>query len=394
MIFHIAVCSPDPVLRGRVQRHCMEYYARRADACIVEQLESTAALLQQEEAGSRYELYLIELPAANPCSGLQAAAELRRRGVRAPLAFLAHTTAYAYEAFRVDAMQYLHIPFRPEQLTALLDRATEPEYGPVIPVTTAMGLRALPFADIEYLECTHHVVHYHLASGVDVVYPPENDRLYEDVAASGVLLSEYPPGAEPFGWHFPARNRILSGLCLATLVVEAPEKSGALITAATALEQGRDVFAIPGPLDAEGSVGCNRLIRDGAGLATESWDILREYQSRYPHKLHPDGEKLPPLPKKSEIFYPERSKKPKVASSGLPIINVRRNAEGLTDDQIKVLRILDDKEPMLTDDIALRANVPVRRILSAVTMLEIDGYTRQEGLRKFVRTVEVEDTKE
>ncbi len=229
-----------------------------------------------------------------------------------------------------------------------------------------------------------------LGCGVDVVYPPENDRLYEDVAASGVLLS----GAEPFGWHFPARNRILSGLCLATLVVEAPEKSGALITAATALEQGRDVFAIPGPLDAEGSVGCNRLIRDGAGLATESWDILREYQSRYPHKLHPDGEKLPPLPKKSEIFYPERSKKPKVAPSGLPVINVRRNAEGLTDDQIKVLRILDDKEPMLTDDIALRANVPVRRILSAVTMLEIDGYTRQEGLRKFVRTVEVEDTKE
>lgn len=233
-----------------------------------------------------------------------------------------------------------------------------------------------------------------LGCGVDVVYPPENDRLYEDVAASGVLLSEYPPGAEPFGWHFPARNRILSGLCLATLVVEAPEKSGALITATTALEQGRDVFAIPGPLDAEGSVGCNRLIRDGAGLATESWDILREYQSRYPHKLHPDGEKLPPLPKKSEIFYPERSKKPKVAPSGLPVINVRRNAEGLTDDQIKVLRILDDKEPMLTDDIALRANVPVRRILSAVTMLEIDGYTRQEGLRKFVRTVEVEDTKE
>ena len=169
MIFHIAVCSPDPVLRGRVQRHCMEYYARRADACIVEQLESTAALLQQEEAGSRYELYLIELPVANPCSGLQAAAELRRRGVRAPLAFLAHTAAYAYEAFRVDAMQYLHIPFRPEQLTALLDRATEPEYGPVIPVATAMGLRALPFADIEYLECTHHVVHFHLLSGEDVV---------------------------------------------------------------------------------------------------------------------------------------------------------------------------------------------------------------------------------
>ena len=168
MIFHIAICSPDGALRSRLEHQCMEFFARREDACIVEQLQSPEALLQQDAAGLRYELYLIELAAVARPEGLTAAAELRRRGVRAPLAFLAHTTVYAYEAFRVDAMQYLHIPFRPEQLTALLDRATEPEYGPVIPVTTAMGLRALPFADIEYLECTHHVVHYHLASGEDV----------------------------------------------------------------------------------------------------------------------------------------------------------------------------------------------------------------------------------
>jgi len=168
MIFHIAICSPDPVLRGRVQRHCLEYYARRADACIVEQLESAADLLRQEAGGTRYELYLIELTASGPAEGLQAAAQLRQHGVRAPLAFFARTPAYAYEEFRVDAMQYLQISFRPEQLTALLDRATEPEYGPVIPVTTAAGLRALPFADIEYLECTHHIVHFHLASGEDV----------------------------------------------------------------------------------------------------------------------------------------------------------------------------------------------------------------------------------
>ena len=128
MIFHIAVCSPDPVLRGRVERQCLEYYARRADACIVEQLP----------------------------------------GVDAPLAFFAHTPAHAYNAYRVDAMQYLLLPFRPEQFTALLDRATEPEYGPVIAVSTAAGLRALPFANIEYLECTHHVVHFHLATGEDV----------------------------------------------------------------------------------------------------------------------------------------------------------------------------------------------------------------------------------
>ena len=168
MIFHIAVCSPDAVLRGRVQRHCLEYYARRADACIVEQLEDAGALLRKEDAGSRFELYLIELTAANPAAGLQAAAQLRQLGVRAPLAFLAHTPAYAYEAFRVDAMQYLQIPFRPEQLTALLDRATEPEYGPAMTVATAEGLRALAYAQIEYLECTHHIVHFHLTSGEDV----------------------------------------------------------------------------------------------------------------------------------------------------------------------------------------------------------------------------------
>ena len=167
MIFHIAVCSPDAVLRSRVQRQCMEYYARRADGCIVEQMADPARLLH-ETTRERFELYLIELAASDPAAGLNAAAQLRSRGVRAPLAFLAHTTAYAYEAFRVDAMQYLPIPFRPEQLTALLDRATEPEYGPVIPVSTAAGLRALPFADIEFLECTHHVVHFHLDSGEDV----------------------------------------------------------------------------------------------------------------------------------------------------------------------------------------------------------------------------------
>ncbi len=168
MIFHIAICSPDPVLRGRVQRHCLEYYARRADACIVEQLESAADLLRQEAGGTRYELYLIELPSTAAAASLRAAAALRSRGRRTPMAFLAHTPAHAYSAYRVDAMQYLLLPFRPEQFTALLDRATEPEYGPVIAVSTAAGLRALPFADIEYLECTHHVVHFHLVTGEDV----------------------------------------------------------------------------------------------------------------------------------------------------------------------------------------------------------------------------------
>ena len=156
MIFHIAVCSPDSVLRSRVERQCLDYYARRDDACIIEQLDSPESLLARDDAGERYELYLIELPSTAAAASLRAAAALRSRGRRSPLAFLAHTPAHAYSAYRVDAMQYL------------LARAAEPEYGPAIPVATAPGLRVLPFADIEYLECTHHVVHFHLASGEDV----------------------------------------------------------------------------------------------------------------------------------------------------------------------------------------------------------------------------------
>ena len=168
MIFHIAVCSPDAGLRSGLERQCMEYFARREDACIVQQLADPEQLLRREAGAERIDLYLIELPAVAEPAGLKAAAELRRQGRRAPIAFVARTPAHAYSAFRVDAMQYLLQPVHQPELSALLDRATEPEYGPVIPVTTSTGLRALPFADIEYLECTHHVVHFHLASGEDV----------------------------------------------------------------------------------------------------------------------------------------------------------------------------------------------------------------------------------
>ena len=138
-----------------------------------------------------------------------------------------------------------------------------------------------------------------LGGGVDVVYPRENRNFFEDVAAAGVLLSEYPPGTEPKPGHFPIRNRILSGLCAAALVVEAPERSGALITANLALEQSRDVYAVPGPIFARDSVGCNRLIRDGAGLVEEPWDLLRDYVERFPGKL-----KRPSQPAPEELHEP------------------------------------------------------------------------------------------
>ena len=168
MVFHIAVCSTDAALRSGLERQCMEYFARRQDACIVQQLPDADALLRRDAEGERFDLYLIELAAVAAPAGLSAAAELRRRGRRAPLAFAARTAAHAYSAFRVDAMQYLLLPVHQQELSALLARATEPEYGPSVTVNTAEGLRALPYAGIEYLECTHHIVHFHLTSGEDV----------------------------------------------------------------------------------------------------------------------------------------------------------------------------------------------------------------------------------
>ncbi len=115
-----------------------------------------------------------------------------------------------------------------------------------------------------------------LASGVINIYPPEHKKLAEEIAKRGAVISESPPRAEPLSGMFPQRNRIISGMSLGVLVVEASIRSGALITARHAMEQGRDVFAVPGPVDSRMSHGCHRLIRDGAKLVETADDVLEE----------------------------------------------------------------------------------------------------------------------
>jgi DNA processing protein len=115
-----------------------------------------------------------------------------------------------------------------------------------------------------------------LGTGIDVVYPPENAELTERIAASGLLVSEFPHGAVPEDWHFPRRNRIISGLSKAVVVVEAKEKSGSLITARLAADQGRDVMAVPGTFVGGRNRGANALLRDGAKLVESAVDILQE----------------------------------------------------------------------------------------------------------------------
>ncbi len=120
-----------------------------------------------------------------------------------------------------------------------------------------------------------------LGCGVDVIYPSENRNLFHEIIEQGAILSEFPMGSPPEGGHFPRRNRIISGLSIGAVIVQASAVSGSLITARYALEQGRDVFAVPGNVGAEGSRGTNQLIKQGAKLVESSEDILEEILPQY-----------------------------------------------------------------------------------------------------------------
>ena len=232
-----------------------------------------------------------------------------------------------------------------------------------------------------------------LGGGVDVIYPAENRDLYKDLAATGVLLSEYPPQTEPEAWHFPVRNRILSGLSLGTVVVEAPkDRSGALITAHAAAEQGKDVFAVPGPIDAPMSRGCLQLIREGAILVSSAWDILEEYTSRYPHKIRQNNTDLPPLPAgdpETEILTTPLKAKPEEEQPRRPVLDLSDCT--LSAEQMLILRQISTEEPALSDEIAEKAGLTIHRALSALTLLEISGYIVKSGARSFLRTVDIKE---
>ncbi|MCI8359951.1 MAG: DNA-protecting protein DprA [Clostridiales bacterium] len=124
-----------------------------------------------------------------------------------------------------------------------------------------------------------------LGGGLDVCYPRVNEELRKEIAGHGCLLSEYPPGARPLPCNYPVRNRIMAALSLGTVVIEAGEGSGALLTAGHALEQGKDIFVLPGEVGAPNYVGSNWLIQDGAKLLLSAMDVLEEYVDAYPHKL-------------------------------------------------------------------------------------------------------------
>lgn len=235
-----------------------------------------------------------------------------------------------------------------------------------------------------------------LGGGIDVPYPWENRFLYEDVAASGLLISEYPPGTENRGSHFPVRNRIISGLSLGIVVVEAREfGSGAMITADKALEQNRDVFAVPGNVDAIHSRGCIRLIQQGAKPVLCAEDILEEYRDRYPARLKvnrmsakEEKERLEAIVEPAPTSVRQKTPVDKEKDKEYSVI--KRPADSFTDDELALIHAMQGK-PCQADELVERTQIPARRVLSALTMLQIAGCVAEKPGKRFVCLVELKE---
>jgi DNA processing protein len=188
-----------------------------------------------------------------------------------------------------------------------------------------------------------------LGSGVNVIYPPEHRNLADQIAGQGALISDYPPDRKPDAVNFPARNRIISGLTLGTVVVEAPARSGALITTDFAADQGRDVFVVPGSILSAASAGCNRLLRDGARPVTCAADILED------------------------LNLGQRQEQTAI-QQGLP----------MDDDERRILALLGGDAQHI-DEIIAAANMSVAHGAALLLTLELKGLVRNLGAQHYIR---------
>jgi DNA processing protein len=192
-----------------------------------------------------------------------------------------------------------------------------------------------------------------LGSGLDVIYPPENKKLFTDIIQNGAVISEFPPGTPPLSANFPTRNRIISGMSYGVVIVEAGEKSGSLITARLALEQGREVFAVPGSIDSAGSRGTNKLIKQGAKLIENIDDILEEIFPQF------DGTIVlkPPSVSNSEVI-------------------AAKPAEILSTVDQKIISYISGSRVHI-DDLISSTGLSSADILGALTTLELKGIIQQ-----------------
>lgn len=193
-----------------------------------------------------------------------------------------------------------------------------------------------------------------LGSGIDLIYPPENRSLAERIVKSGAIVSEFPLGFGPKAANFPARNRIISGLSLGVLVTEAAVDSGSLITAGCAAEQGREVFAVPGPVTSKMSGGTNNLLKEGVHPVTEASDIL-------------------------QVLNVERKQKQVVSvSRELRLNRSSRETVNLNQDEAKILKLLDEESKHI-DLIVRESGLAIDKVSSALSMMELRGLIKNYG---------------
>ena len=198
-----------------------------------------------------------------------------------------------------------------------------------------------------------------LGSGVDVLYPPENGRLAREVARAGAVVSQFPMGTPPLPHHFPARNRLIAGLTLGTVVVEAAERSGALITARLAGELGREVYAVPGNVSAEGSQGTNGLIRDGARLIQGWEDVVAEWPADLREALRP------------------------VPASGP---SSRGDVPEVPAPEASALLALLGEEPVAIDTLVEQSRLPSGQASAELVALELRGLVRRIDGQRYIRS--------
>ncbi len=198
-----------------------------------------------------------------------------------------------------------------------------------------------------------------LGCGVDVAYPREEARLFERVAAEGLLLSEFLPGEPPQSYNFPRRNRILAALCVGVLVVEAADRSGAMITVDHALDLGKEVFAVPGPIVRATSAGTNRLIQDGATMVVRAADVIEPLVESGKIAI------AAPPPPTAEAWETPRP-------------------EGLTAAANSLWNALD-RDPRHVDALASESGLSVPEALAVLLEMELKGFVRQVGGMMFVR---------
>lgn len=198
-----------------------------------------------------------------------------------------------------------------------------------------------------------------LGSGLNNIYPPENEGLFAEIAKNGAVISQFALNTPPLAKNFPIRNRIISGLVKGVLVVEASQKSGALITARFALEQGREIFAIPGKVSSETSTGANDLIKQGAKMVTEPQEILEELR----HNLC--------LSKEADSHQEANKEKPQSS--------IRLNQK-----ESLVVNILSD-EPKYIDSICEETGLSISDIMSILVQLELKGAVKQLPGKTFIK---------